>query len=36
MFDAMGMQRVPLREAFYEAGFIGNRWQMSPMQEYGV
>jgi hypothetical protein len=24
-FDAMGMQRVPVREAFYEARIIGNR-----------
>jgi hypothetical protein len=25
-FDAMGMQGVPVREAFYEARVIGNRW----------
>jgi hypothetical protein len=28
----MGMQSVPVCEAFYEAGFIGNSWQMSAMQ----
>jgi hypothetical protein len=35
-FDAMGMQRVPVCEALYEGRFIGNRWQMPPMQKYGV
>jgi len=32
-FDAMGIQRVPVHEAFYEACFFGNRRQMPPMQE---
>ena len=35
-FDAMGMQRVPVREAFYEARFLGNRRQMPTMQTYRV
>ena len=30
----MDMQRVPVREAFYEARFIGNRCYMPPMQKY--
>jgi len=34
--DAMGMQRVPVCEVFYEAGFFGSRWQMPPMQKHGV
>jgi hypothetical protein len=29
-------KECPVREAFYEARFIGNRWQMPPMQKYGV
>jgi hypothetical protein len=32
----MGMQRVPVCEALYEARFIGNRWQIPLMQKYGV
>jgi hypothetical protein len=32
----MGMQRVPVREAFYETCFFGNRRQMPTMQKYGV
>jgi hypothetical protein len=35
-FDAMGMQRMPLHEAFYSASFIRGGWQMPPMQKYGV
>ena len=30
-FDAMGMQRVPVHEAFYSASSIGGGWQMPPM-----
>lgn len=29
-------KECPVREAFYEARFIGNRWQMPPMQKYGL
>ena len=32
----MDMQRVPVREAFYEARFIGNRCYMPPVQKYRV
>ncbi len=32
----MDMQRVPVREAFYEARFVGNRRHMPPMQSYRV
>jgi hypothetical protein len=31
-FDAMGMQRMPVHEAFYSASSIGGGWQMPPMQ----
>jgi len=32
----MELQTVPVREVFYEAGLIGDRWQMSPMQKHRV
>ena len=35
-FCAFCMQRVPLREAFYKARFIGDRWQVPTMQKYSV
>lgn len=35
-FDAVGLKRMPIHEASYDAGFMGNRRQMPPMQKYGV
>jgi hypothetical protein len=35
-FDATKMQGLPVYQAFHEAGSIGSRRQMSPMQKHGV
>jgi hypothetical protein len=32
----MEMQRMSVSKAFYEARFIGRRWQMPPMQKHRV
>ena len=32
----MEMQKVPVRKALHQSSVTGNRWQMPPLQKYGV
>jgi hypothetical protein len=33
-FDALAVQRLPIHEAFHEAGSIGIMWSLSEVQKY--